>query len=519
MSESSRIFINGLPPSLTEEEFKKHFAAKSPITDAKLIPHRRIGYVGYKTPEDAKAAAKYFNKTFIRMSRIGVELARAIKDETLPPSRKQQREIEREAAKKRAEENARDKEERDIKSLKRKRAQADMADPKLQEFLEVMAPVSKTKLWTSKGDELEEPPVKVAAIEIPEDESDEEYEMVPKKARVASPQPEPLVTPIAAPAVSATTGANTNASVVPTARHTVEEVVAKDVLAEDADEPMMPPSALDDDDWLKSRTNRLLDLVDDQNEAIRPAVAAATAPAVADTVMADAPAPTAAALVAEKSATDSTAQNTETLAGITITGTSSDATIDEIKKNGRLFVRNLPYTATEDDLKAHFEKYGALEEVCLTGFHSICRKWRAAFVMNIQIGTAYATASDVNWSEILVDAPFVLKTYQNCLFCYRALREPLADTVLRSTSHSTQPEPQRASSSSSTKTSRPLPKHSTSSMASPFKVAYSIFFQLQQNARTSSTSLKSRNFHSRNSARSRRKPKPRHQHLTGTRCT
>jgi len=74
--ESSRIFIKGLPPTISEEEFKKHFSAKSTITDAKLIPHRRIGYVGYKTPEDAAHAVKYFNRSFIRMSKIGVELAR-----------------------------------------------------------------------------------------------------------------------------------------------------------------------------------------------------------------------------------------------------------------------------------------------------------------------------------------------------------------------------------------------------------------------------------------------------------
>lgn len=76
--ESSRIFIKGLPPTISEEEFRKHFSSKQAITDAKLIPHRRIGYVGYKTPEDAQKAVKYFNKTFIRMSKIGVEMARAV---------------------------------------------------------------------------------------------------------------------------------------------------------------------------------------------------------------------------------------------------------------------------------------------------------------------------------------------------------------------------------------------------------------------------------------------------------
>jgi multiple RNA-binding domain-containing protein 1 len=76
--ESSRVFIKGLPPTISEDEFKKHFSAKSDITDAKLISHRRIGYIGYKTPEDAARAVKYFNRSFIRMSKIGVEIARPV---------------------------------------------------------------------------------------------------------------------------------------------------------------------------------------------------------------------------------------------------------------------------------------------------------------------------------------------------------------------------------------------------------------------------------------------------------
>jgi len=74
---SSRIFIKGLPPTIAEEDFKKHFS-RYDITDAKLISHRRIGYVGYKTPEDAAKAVKYYNRSFIRMSKIGVEIARPV---------------------------------------------------------------------------------------------------------------------------------------------------------------------------------------------------------------------------------------------------------------------------------------------------------------------------------------------------------------------------------------------------------------------------------------------------------
>lgn len=77
--ESSRIFIRGLPPQMTADAFQRHFSKQSSITDARLLPHRRIGYVGYKTPEDALKAVKYHNRSFINMSRIQVELARSVR--------------------------------------------------------------------------------------------------------------------------------------------------------------------------------------------------------------------------------------------------------------------------------------------------------------------------------------------------------------------------------------------------------------------------------------------------------
>jgi len=80
---SSRIFIKGLPPTISEEEFKKHFSSKYATTDAKLISSRRIGYIGYKSPEDAAKAVKYYNRTYIRMSKIGVEIARPVRKHCL----------------------------------------------------------------------------------------------------------------------------------------------------------------------------------------------------------------------------------------------------------------------------------------------------------------------------------------------------------------------------------------------------------------------------------------------------
>lgn len=76
---TSRIFVKGLPPNITEAEFRKHFSAKNrEITDVKLIAQRRIGYVGYKSQDDASSAVKYFNRSYIRMSKLSVEAARPV---------------------------------------------------------------------------------------------------------------------------------------------------------------------------------------------------------------------------------------------------------------------------------------------------------------------------------------------------------------------------------------------------------------------------------------------------------
>ena len=78
MADASRIFVRGLPPSYTEDEFQKYFGSRFAVTDTRLFPRRRFGYVGFKTAQEAAKAVKYFNRSFIRMSRIQVEVAREV---------------------------------------------------------------------------------------------------------------------------------------------------------------------------------------------------------------------------------------------------------------------------------------------------------------------------------------------------------------------------------------------------------------------------------------------------------
>lgn len=78
------MFISGLPPGFSNEELKKHFSSSFQVTDAQVVSRRRIGFVGFKDADSARKAAKYFDKSYIRMSKISVEIARPVSPLTSP---------------------------------------------------------------------------------------------------------------------------------------------------------------------------------------------------------------------------------------------------------------------------------------------------------------------------------------------------------------------------------------------------------------------------------------------------
>jgi multiple RNA-binding domain-containing protein 1 len=156
---------------------------------------------------------------------------------------------------------------------------------------------------------------------VPEDDdSGDEYEELPAKKSKVDPQEEdeePEEKPQATPAAP-----------VPVP---VPAAVAADV---------------DDDEWLRARTSRVLDLVDadelETQQAAAPAEArpAQATPAVAEDTM------------------DMDAK--EDAANV---GVDTDAPDAPQEPSARLFVRNLSYKATEDELRELFAAYGNVEEV------------------------------------------------------------------------------------------------------------------------------------------------------------
>lgn len=338
--ESSRIFVKGLPPSLSADDFKRHFSKQSAITDAKFIPHRRIGYVGYKTPEDAAKAVKYHNKSFIRMSKIGVELARSVEDQyalglRIKSANSSKREHTDTQVQGPIHTNSDEKKKRKFES-----SAEDGVKDKLQEFLEVMQPPSKSKVWENQDAAIS----RASAHPIPKAEdtvtrearSDEIYEHVPKRMKKERKTEEKDVVPAEPPVLVHMPSVD------------VETVSSdRDLSQEATREPLTKSSIASDADWLRSRTSRLLGLVDDDDDVQLTALPE-------EASLSEVP-----ELVKEGVLSDARVQTDEELQ---IEGTVHG---NEAIGNRRLFVRNLTYTTNEEDLRKHFEdgRHGTIEEV------------------------------------------------------------------------------------------------------------------------------------------------------------
>ncbi|KAJ9082653.1 Multiple RNA-binding domain-containing protein 1 [Entomophthora muscae] len=85
----SRIIVKNLPKHLKEDRMKEHFSKQGHVTDVKLMKSsdgvsRKFGYIGFKTENEAKAAVRFFNNTFIDTSKIIVEIAKPIGHPSLP---------------------------------------------------------------------------------------------------------------------------------------------------------------------------------------------------------------------------------------------------------------------------------------------------------------------------------------------------------------------------------------------------------------------------------------------------
>lgn len=327
---SSRIFVNGLPPSITEGDFKKHFSGIGQITDAKVIPNRRIGFVGYRTPEEACKAVKHFNKTYIRMSRLRVELATPVQNSNVKRSS-----------------GANSEQIGEGKGKTRSQRQGpEDEDPKLKEFLDISISRGKKRARAGKEQDAaggtDRTQENDGSRALAEHQSDDEYEDVPRKAKRAKQGPKDS-SPDDGEVHQQSADLANEAEIVP--EQTLAHTSTKD------------EAAVSDADWARSRTSRLLGLLDedeDNEEDLHKDVAdRATASPASDREPEKGETGKRQAAESQNSMPKPPSDNAE--------GRSPD--VERVRSTMRLFVRNLPYDVKEEDLEVVFEPYGSLEEV------------------------------------------------------------------------------------------------------------------------------------------------------------
>lgn len=84
----SRVIVKNLPGKVTEKGLRELFSECGEVTDIKLMKtrggsFRRFGFVGFVSEAQAEATVEHFDKTFIKASRIAVEIAKPYGDKSL----------------------------------------------------------------------------------------------------------------------------------------------------------------------------------------------------------------------------------------------------------------------------------------------------------------------------------------------------------------------------------------------------------------------------------------------------
>ncbi|DAZ92847.1 TPA: hypothetical protein N0F65_012518 [Lagenidium giganteum] len=80
-TESTRLYVQNLPAYVDTKRLREHFATQGEVTDAVVVKtkdgtkSRRFGFVGYKTAEQARAAKKFFHLSFLDTCRLNVQVA------------------------------------------------------------------------------------------------------------------------------------------------------------------------------------------------------------------------------------------------------------------------------------------------------------------------------------------------------------------------------------------------------------------------------------------------------------
>lgn len=242
-------------------------------------------------------------------------------------------------------------------------------DPKLKEYLQIMQPSSKSKTWANELPMVDE----LQVVEIPAgEESDEEYTQIPQKPKKTRIQENSSMNvEVSNVSASTQTEAHSNSEA---AHVRIEPLEAKpnDVAAPD----------VSDSDWLRSRTSRTLDLGIEDDLKLHDVDAAPSRPIQSTTTFHE----------GDGDGDETMQSEVEAEVYETKPEVEHDPAVETVTRTGRLFLRNLYYSVSEDDIRQLLEPYGTLVEVSTCPYNQLTYYPKTSSVMITLIGTTVSTA-------------------------------------------------------------------------------------------------------------------------------
>lgn len=165
---SSRICIKNFSKNVTAQQLKELFSSKGEVTDIKVIgggdnknnsaktkgnnnksKHRGIAFIGFRTDKQAEDAQKYFNSSFIGLSKISVEIAqkRTFDTKEINPLNNKNNNLNKN--KKDLSSKLINERKKDTEKFVKAGDPIEVISKKKQEFLDVMKSRQSAKFWTN----------------------------------------------------------------------------------------------------------------------------------------------------------------------------------------------------------------------------------------------------------------------------------------------------------------------------------------------------------------------------------
>ena len=345
----SRLCVKNLPKNATEAKLREVFSSKgAELTDVRLVKSskgqsRLFGFIGFRHESDAKIAKSYFNNTFMGSVKISVEYAVKVGDKNIENKAWSKHTKDKVAKIKQTEETTTKtidtipEATTPVEADKSKDKKVDKITKDKLDFLEVMKPRHTAKKWANDENmDVDALPTSTIVNDSDDDSVDDDYnDTIAKQSSNNS-------------TTTNTTSLNAEQLKLSSELAFLRSKVKSDFSDDEASDDGSEAGSDDEDAFDNHRKDRSAQPAPKSN-----ALAATTAVFKEPTT----------ATTAGHDAADDVIPEAQL-------GKPKDVPelVDEELEaipTGRLFIRNLPYGCTEDDIRTTFAPYGSISEVHL----------------------------------------------------------------------------------------------------------------------------------------------------------